>query len=107
MIIAITSMKMKPGVRDEFIQDALKCAKATRQEKGCVQYEYLLSPEDVDRVIALEQWENMECAFAHMQTEHFKTLMQKSYESVENFDVKLFDAKSSDAMAHLFPSGKN
>ena len=106
MIIAITSMKMKPGMRDKFIQAALKCAEATHKEKGCIQYEYTLKPDDPDGVLAIEQWENMECAFAHMETEHFKALTGYTHEIVAGFDVKLFDATPSNALAHIFPSSR-
>lgn len=104
MIIAITSMKMKPGMRDNFIRAALKCGEATHKEKGCIQYDYTLMPDDPEGVLVVEQWENMECAFAHMETEHFKALTKDTHETVAAFDVKLFDATPSNALAHIFPS---
>ena len=106
MIVCITSMKMKPGMRDEYIGAALICAKATRQEKGCIQYDQVLSPEDPDGVLVVEQWENMECAFAHMETEHFKVLTKKSHETSAGFNVKLFDATPSHALDQIFPPSK-
>lgn len=105
MVIAITSMKMKPGMRDGFIRDALECAKATYKEKGCVRYDYLLTPDDENGVLVLEEWENMECAFAHMETEHFKLIVGKAREVAVKFDVKLYDATPSNALANIFPPG--
>lgn len=107
MIVCITSMKMKPGMRDQFIQAALICRKATLQEKGSIEYDYVLTPDDPDGVLCVEQWENMECALAHMETEHFKTLGKTTHETAAGFEVHLFDATPSHALDHLFPPSKH
>jgi quinol monooxygenase YgiN len=107
MIVAITSMKMKPGLRDKFIQAALVCRAATYQEKGCTQYDYVLSPADADGVLCVEQWEDMNCAFAHMKTEHFQTLSKTTHDTVASFSLSLFDATPSHALDQFFPPSKN
>ncbi|MBN1317392.1 MAG: antibiotic biosynthesis monooxygenase [Anaerolineales bacterium] len=106
MIVAITSMKMKPGMRGEFIRAALICAKATRQEEGCIQYDYVLSPEDPDGVLVIERWESINAALAHMQTEHFKVLGKTTHATAAGYEVNLYDATPSHAIDHIFPTGR-
>jgi len=105
MIICLTSMKMNPGKRDRFIEAALICAEATRQEPGCIEYDYMLSPEDPDGVLVVERWESLDKALAHMQTEHFKVLGKTTHVTAAEFEVNLYDATPSHALDHIFPSG--
>ncbi len=107
MIVAITSMKMKPGTRDRFIKAALVCREATYKEKGCNQYDYVLTPDDADGVLCVEQWENIDCGLAHMKTEHFQTLGKTSHETIASFDLELFDATPSHALDAFFPPSKH
>lgn len=107
MIVAITSLKIKPGLRDRFIDAALICREATYKEKGCIQYDYVLTPEDPNGVLCVEQWESLDCAFGHMKTEHFLTLGKTSHEVMASFDLKLFDATPSHVLDEFFAPSKH
>jgi len=78
MIVLIVSIKMKPGKREEYVKLAADCVKATRQEKGNISYDALLSPEDPDGFFFVEQWTDMEALGAHMKSEHFIKLSTAS-----------------------------
>lgn len=103
MLVAITSMKIKPGKRDEFIKASLICAEATHKEKGAIQYDYTLKSDDPDGVLCVERWENLECAMAHLQTDHFKAMSKVSNELSAGFEVRLYDATPNHALDSHFP----
>ena len=47
----------------------------TREEKGCLQYEYFISTENERELLLLEKWETAEDQKAHDSQPHMKTLM--------------------------------
>jgi quinol monooxygenase YgiN len=67
-------LKMKPGMRDAFLQEYAKGAIATRNEPGCVFYDYARSVEDPDTVLIMECFEGEEAHAAHLQQPHFKAV---------------------------------
>ena len=46
----------------------------TREEKGCLQYEYFISTENDRKLLLLEKWETAEDQKAHSMQEHFNLL---------------------------------
>ncbi|ACK70303.1 Antibiotic biosynthesis monooxygenase [Gloeothece citriformis PCC 7424] len=65
---------------------------ATRQEKGCLQYELLHNQNDPTEFIFVETWETKECLEAHMKTEHFQiALKQLDGLVATDPDIQLYD----------------
>ena len=46
----------------------------TREEKGCLQYEYFISIENDRKLLLLEKWETAEDQKAHGMQDHFRML---------------------------------
>ena len=67
-------LKLKPGNRDAFVAEYQKGALATRQEPGCVFYDFALSPEDPDTVLIMECFASEPAHAEHLTTPHFKAV---------------------------------
>ena len=57
--------------RENFIKDVQSMAKASREEKGCVRYDYFYPVDSETEVFLFEQWENDENQERHTKTAHF------------------------------------
>lgn len=80
---------VKPGLRDAFA-DALadlRMAELSREEPGCLGYEYLLPVDSPDQVVLLEQWESEAAQRAHAQSAHFAKLMAMKDEFLADTQV--------------------
>lgn len=64
----------KPQKRDEFIETARALAAQSRQEPGCLSYQFLEDREDPLHLLFIEAWESEEALQAHRQTAHFQQL---------------------------------
>jgi quinol monooxygenase YgiN len=72
MIIVTATITAKHGKRDEIIIKSQDLIESTRLESGCNSYNLYASIEDEDKLLMLEQWDNLEVLESHMLTEHFK-----------------------------------
>ncbi|NHQ84726.1 antibiotic biosynthesis monooxygenase [Iodobacter sp. HSC-16F04] len=69
------------------VSDAIQLAlPPSRQEEGCHRYDLLLDNSNDHRFVIQEQWQNKAALNAHMQTEHFKKLVE-SIAPLANIDV--------------------
>ena len=66
MIVVQGDFVMKPGRRDEAIASMLKVAQATKQEPGCIRYDFYADLEDPQHFIIFEEWESLEALQAHL-----------------------------------------
>jgi quinol monooxygenase YgiN len=67
-------LKLRPGKRAEFIEAYSRGAAATREEEGCVFYDYGISTVDPDTMMIMECFVSEEAHAAHLQTPHFKAV---------------------------------
>ncbi|MHC1479449.1 putative quinol monooxygenase [Frateuria aurantia] len=71
----IASFKVKPG-SEAIALDALKlCAPLSRNEAGCLSYVPYQDIEDATRFHFIEHWTSPAALDGHMQTPHFKAMM--------------------------------
>ena len=86
MFILHVTYHLKPGMRDEYLAKLkdLGAAEKSRQDKGCIQYEYFLPEEDENRILLVERWESPEDQAAHIKTEHVRALAAIKNDYVEN-----------------------
>ena len=68
--------RMQPNTRDAFLEDILnnQIESLTRQENGCIQFDFLVPATDPDTLVLIEKWESEAAMAAHHETEHFGVL---------------------------------
>ncbi len=71
MIVCIAKFKVKPCMRETFLQNSRACILASRAEEGNIGYDALLDPDDQDGVVYVEQWRDMEAVSVHNKSEHY------------------------------------
>lgn len=67
-----------PGKRDDFLQavQEARIPEITRQEAGCLQYDYCVSEENPDQVLLTEQWATEAQQQAHLKQPHMQRQQQ-------------------------------
>ncbi len=84
MIHLVVSIKVKEGKLNDFVRLFNETALSVRKEKGCVEYFAAVDAEtgmpnqarDVNRVVILEKWENLDALKAHGSTPHMKVYLK-------------------------------
>ncbi len=79
-----------PGKRDEFMQKLaeLKVAELSREEDGCLQYDYFISVDSPDILLLAECWRDEEAQKAHCSSSHCLALQQIKARYVEKTEFK-------------------
>ena len=62
---------------DQFLECAKGLIEETRKEPGNISYELVRGLENKSLFAFVEKWESKESLDAHMQTNHFKTILPK------------------------------
>ena len=93
MIIVHARIEIKNGKIQEFAAALDKCVVNTRKEAGNHSYTPYTDLADPHKFIIVEEWESQASLDAHMQTPHFKQLI----EELDNLaaapaDIKVFEA---------------
>jgi len=71
MIIVLAKITAKDGMKDKIIGETDTIIKATRAEKGCIEYN-LYDPIDSENILLfVEKWEGKEFLQEHIQQDHF------------------------------------
>ena len=61
----------------ELITAAIKeCSRETLNEAGCISYQAYISSSKPDRVVFIETWLNKHALDIHIETPHFKKMVQ-------------------------------
>jgi quinol monooxygenase YgiN len=93
MLVIAGTVKIKPEMRAEAMQAAVKMAKASQAEAGCKSYGFYADLADPNTFLIFEQWENEAALMAHFQTPHmaeFNSLIPKflaAPPSIDRYDV--------------------
>lgn len=72
MIVVTAKMKLKSGIKEEFILKSQDLINATRDEEGCLSYRLYSDTDDPNVLIMLEFWKDMDSLDSHSESEHFK-----------------------------------
>ena len=88
---------VKSGCRDEFYRQINDkgIAGASRAETGNEKYDYYLSPTDPDELILFEVWSSPEAVRSHMETDHYRGLMELKKKFVIETKFSRYDAEPS------------
>lgn len=62
--------------RDDFYSEVKECmaAEKTRQEDGCIRYEFFYNADSDDRMLLWEQWSSREAQQKHLTQPHYLEL---------------------------------
>lgn len=95
MIVVTAKMKIKSGLKDEFIGEAQDLITATRAENGCISYNLYSDTDDQNDLVMLEFWEDLDSLDIHMESDHFKrfgTILGKYVD--EEMEISKFRVES-------------
>ena len=97
MINVIASIRVKAGMRSEFLEVFKANVPNVREEKGCIEYlptvdiDADLPPQVLDEnvVTIIEKWENLEALRDHLVAPHMLAYKEKVQDIVEDLSVKV------------------
>ena len=86
---------VKSGCRDEFYRQINEkgIAAAARDENGNEKYDYFFSPTNPDELVLFEVWSSPEAVQSHMETDHYRKLMELKKEFVIETTFSRYDAE--------------
>ncbi len=70
MLIVAGSITMHDGGRDAFLAAVAPMVASTLQERGCHEYAFTPDPNDENRILLYELWEDQEALDGHFASEH-------------------------------------
>jgi quinol monooxygenase YgiN len=70
MLIIAGSLTTKDGGRDLFLDTVKTMVVATLQEPGCREYAFSPDPDDPNRILLFELWDDQEALDAHFASDH-------------------------------------
>jgi len=70
MLIVAGSITTEDGGREAFLAGVTSMVAATHTEPGCREYVFSPDPDDANRVLLFELWDDQEALDAHFATEH-------------------------------------
>jgi quinol monooxygenase YgiN len=77
VIIVHGTIPLRPECRDQALQLARQMAVATREEIGCISYDFYVGLSDPNTLMLFQEWESMEALMGHFQTEHMEEFLQQ------------------------------
>ena len=79
------------GSRDAFLAAVAPMVAATHTEAGCREYAFSPDPDDDDRILLFELWDDQEALDAHFATEHMAEF-QRAMKGIEvaGMDIKKY-----------------
>ena len=100
MIYVISSIRVKPGKRDAFLEIFKANVQTVLAEKGCIDYmptidvDAGLPPQVLDPnvVTIIERWERLEDLHAHLKSPHMAAYREKVKDIVEGMSLKVLEA---------------
>ncbi|MEC8644477.1 MAG: putative quinol monooxygenase [Pseudomonadota bacterium] len=75
MIIIHGSFPIKSEGREEAIKKMQDMARCSRQESGCLTYEFYVGLSNPNLVLLFQEWSSVEALESHWETDHMKTFL--------------------------------
>jgi len=82
VIIVHGTIPLRPECREHALQLARRMADATREEIGCISYDFYVGLSDPNTLMLFQEWESMEALMGHFQTEHMEDFLRELPELV-------------------------
>ncbi len=97
MINVIASIRVKEGLRDDYIEIFKSNIPAVLEEKGCIRYAPAVDIEtgiavqelDPNAVTVIEKWETLEDLQAHLEAPHMLAFRERVKGMVEEVSLKV------------------
>ena len=86
MIHVIATLKVKPGARDQLLEEFKKLVPQVLNEQGCIEYGVAVDLETglssqikngLDTVIVVEKWKDLDALDLHSKASHMNTYREK------------------------------
>ena len=87
MVKIVVKFKILEGMEEAYLNDLKPCILATRQEEGCLRYDYFFAAEDPDVLLLVELWADTDTHQAHCATELFAKLQALKPQFCDSSDV--------------------
>jgi quinol monooxygenase YgiN len=84
MIMVQSTFHLQPGSKAEVMALMKNMVRLSRQEEGCLSYEYFEGITDSNQVILLQEWSDAESLQEHYQTDHMDEFLGKLGEYLES-----------------------
>jgi len=92
IITVIATIQARPGKEAELKQVLLGLIAPTRKEKGCINYDLHISPEDPAKFLFFETWTSQATLDAHLQSPHLQSLLPRVEELCAAFpEIKIWE----------------
>jgi quinol monooxygenase YgiN len=82
----VVNIRTKPETRAAFMEKLAANAAAARSEPGCLTFDVLVHPDDPDRVMLYEIYQNETAFQEHQATAAFKTYLAEAVPMVASRD---------------------
>ncbi len=90
MIKIVAKNKIKNGMVNNFKKTAEELIIKSNKEKGCISYDLYVDINDSSVLTFLESWDDEEAIFNHNNSDHFKEIVPKLGEFVEEKEVRKY-----------------
>jgi quinol monooxygenase YgiN len=82
MIIVHGTIPLLPDCRERAIELARDMAVATREEIGCLSYDFYVGLSNPNTLMLFQEWQSMEALMGHFQTDHMESFLRELPELV-------------------------
>ena len=82
MIVVQGNIPLKAEARDRAIKLAMEIEGISKQEVGCLGYQFYVALTDPLELVLFQQWESVEALQKHYQTDHMNRFMKELPELV-------------------------
>lgn len=91
MLIIAGSITTEDGHREKFLSAVRPMVAATHTEPGCREYVFSPDPDDANRILLFEMWDDQDALEAHFATEHMASFQQSLASiAIAGMDVKKY-----------------
>ena len=77
MIIVHGTFPIKAEVRDDALDLMRQMAAASREENGCITYEFYVGLSDPNTLLLFQEWVSVDALQGHFETEHMEAFLQE------------------------------
>ena len=95
MLIVAGTFRTAPGTRVDFLEAVRPMVAATRAESGCREYAFTPDPDDDDRLLLFEIWDDQAALDSHFASDHMAAWQATKDElDITDADVKKYTIES-------------
>jgi len=76
MIIVHGTFPIRAEVRDDALELMREMAHASREEDGCISYEFYVGLSDPNTLLLFQEWESVDALQGHFETDHMEDFLR-------------------------------